>query len=50
VPWRELLGLPLFNFSLMPDLGGCGVPALDIGRVEAPSAVEDASSKSCHSG
>lgn len=49
VPCREALGRPL-SLSLMPDLGGCGVPTLDMGRVEAPSAVEDASSKSCHSG
>jgi len=49
VPCREALGLP-FSLSLMPDLGGCGVPTLDMGLVEAPSAVEEASSKSCHSG
>jgi hypothetical protein len=49
VPCREALGLP-FSFSLIPDLGGCGVPTLDMGLVEAPSAVEEASSKSCHSG
>lgn len=31
---------PLPSFNLIPDLGaGCGVPTLDIGRVELPSAL-----------
>lgn len=42
------LALPFPNFSLIPDLGGCGVPVLEMGRVETPS--DPSPSKSANSG